>query len=261
MRDPVRRLLPAVVVSLAMTTFTPGLALAQSSGQESGSSLASPQNTAASVAASPTPSNEDRVQAPAPASGSQGGAGFGILAGVTLNTFSGPSSNFTTGGTPGKAGRTMGWSGGFFVGGNRSHAVGLESGLLYVLKGGKDPSGTKAKLHYFEVPVLVRFNGGSKTNEGMSFYGQAGIGIDILDASDVSPCQIPAGAPATTPCATRQHFVFQGSELELIVGGGIEIHKFIVQVRGEFGLRDVYVNTALDGKNRNILVLAGWRLN
>ena len=111
------------------------------------------------------------------------------------------------------------------------------------------------------MPVLVRVNGGAKSGDGMSFYGFGGIAIDILDASDISPCQLAATAPAGTPCtSTRAHFIVQGSEVGAEVGGGVEMKKIIVEVRAEFGLREVFVNTTESGKTRSISLLFGYRL-
>ena len=261
MRDPVRRLIPAILVSLVLPAFASGTALAQ----DKQAPVLSPRlnlNFTTQPTTAAAPSEETQAAAkPAAAAPTEGGAGFGIYIGPTISSISGSNANFTTGGTPGSTSNHTGWAGGFFVGGGRSRKIALESGLYYVQKGAKDASGTTGKFHYFEVPVLVKYNAGAKSGDKLSFNGFGGFAISILDASDVNPCQVAPGSPAGSPCQTRQHFLIQGSEPVGIVGFGAEMKKFMFQFRAEFSMREVFVNTVLSGNNRSYLVLFGYRLN
>jgi len=261
MRDPVRRHIPAILVSLVLPAFASGTALAQDNPQAPVLSKLN-LNFTTQPSASVAPSDDTQGAAkPAAAAPTEGGAGFGFYIGPTFSKVSGSNATFTTAGTPGSTSNHTGWAGGFFVGGGRSRMIALESGLYYVQKGAKDSNGTTAKLHYFEVPVLVKVNGGAKSGPGVSFNGFGGFAVAILDASDVNPCQVAAGAPAGSPCATRQHFLVQGSEPVGIVGAGVEARKILFQLRAEFSMRQLLVNTTLSGKNISYLVLFGYRLN
>jgi hypothetical protein len=174
------------------------------------------------------------------------GIGVGVKVGPTFN-------DFTSDDAP--EGQT-GWMGGLFIGGNRAGRVGAAVEFNYVKKSAEftfeDGSKSTADLKYIQIPVLFRFNGGARTiDRGVHFYGIVGpffnfkvdaeAGFD--DAFDDSVEDIDSG---------------------ILVGGGIEITRFIVEFRYDFGLRRI--NTVDDDfvtevKSNTAAILFGFRFN
>ena len=173
------------------------------------------------------------------------GIGIGVKVGPTFN-------DFTSDEAP--EGQT-GWMGGLFIGGNRGGRVGAAVEINYVKKSAEftfdDGSKSTADVKYLQIPILIRFNGGSRTRDGVNVYGIAGpffnfkvdaaAGFD--DAFDDSIEDIDSG---------------------FVVGGGVEITRFIVEFRYDFGLRrinkvdDEFVSEV---KSRTAAILFGVRFN
>ena len=72
-----------------------------------------------------------------------------------------------------------GWMAGLFVGGNRPGTVGAMVEFNILAKKGESGMDTST-VYYFQVPVLLRINGGSKsTTRGVSGYGIVGPAVDL----------------------------------------------------------------------------------
>jgi hypothetical protein len=184
------------------------------------------------------------VMAASPAS-AQGGPGFGLEFGITRTTLHAESlSDFI--------GSRTGFMGGIWFGGNRHGVVGLMGEITYVVKGAKDESsGQDLKLHYLEIPVLLRVNIGQHSTNGVIVYPLFGPVVDIqlkgtLDGLDV----------------TNQ---FQGYDVGLIGGIGLEAARLGVEVRGNWGLKGLLKEAVgfgglTDSKNFGVQALAKLRI-
>lgn len=150
-------------------------------------------------------------------------------------------------------GNNTGFEGGLFFGGNRRGAVGIQGEVLYAKKGSED-----VDLHYLEIPLLLRINIGSHSLNGFSVYGIGGPFADI---------QIKA----TGPNGEKLSDFFERGDVGFLAGGGLEITRFIVEARYNWGLRGIIRKEVdildLDFadvekiKNRSFAVLFGVRFN
>jgi hypothetical protein len=174
------------------------------------------------------------------------GIGVGVKVGPTFNDFT--DADAVDGQT--------GWMAGLFIGGNRGGRVGAAVEINYVKKTAEftleDGSKSTANLKYIQIPVLFRFNGGSRTiDRGVGFYGIAGpffnfkvdaeAGFD--DAFDDSIEDIDSG---------------------FLVGAGVEITRFIVEFRYDFGLRRINAvdeDFVTEVKSNTAAILFGFRFN
>lgn len=137
--------------------------------------------------------------------------------------------------------------GGLFIGGHREGTAGIQLDLLYAKKSTNAPGGAKLDLHYFEIPVLGRFNFGSHSTEGVAGYIIVGPSFDIklkakqngLDVSDN----------------------YEGLDLGIIGGAGVELSRFIIEGRYNWGLRNVNKTTTTEIKDKTFALMFGVRFN
>lgn len=177
--------------------------------------------------------------------GAQGGAderhegiGIGVKGGWLFPTFSEAGIDFDN-----RTGQQIG----VFFGGNRPGLIGVMAEVNYGQKGFSF-GGSDFDVNFVSVPVVIRVNGGSKSLSGVSFYGIAGPQLDWLINGSLTDLENT-----------------QGFEISLVIGGGIEITRFIVELRYIKGLRsisrefDVAGSTGLDSKA--FAILFGFRFN
>lgn len=143
-----------------------------------------------------------------------------------------------------------GFIGGLFFGGNRGGLLGVEADILYARKGANvENSNLDFDIQTLEIPVLLRLNAGSGSLSGARLYGLAGPsmafrlksefgGIDIVDFT-------------------------QGYDVNLVLGGGVELTRFLVEVRYSKGLKNISkdFSESDDIKTRAWAVLLGLRFN
>jgi len=172
------------------------------------------------------------------------GVGVGVKIGPTFNDFTDDEA---------PEGRT-GWMGGLFIGGNRAGRVGVAVEFNYARKNAEfefeDGSTSSLNVSYFQVPVLLRINGGSRDREGLNVYGIVGpffnfkldAEADFDDAFDDSVEDIDAG---------------------VVFGAGVEITRFIIEGRYDLGLRRINTDDegVVDVKSRSFAILFGVRFN
>lgn len=187
------------------------------------------------------------VASPAFAQGNQGnsdnGVGFGIEGGMTRASIHG--------GDVADLDSRNGLMGGIWFGGNRNGRLGFMGEITYVVKGA-DEGSSELKLHYLEIPAVFRLNIGQRSRNGISLYGIAGPVIDIqlkgeLDGVDVKD-------------------QFNGFDLGILAGGGIEVARLGFEVRGNWGQRSLAkkgegFSDLVDSKNFMVQVLAKLRFN
>jgi Outer membrane protein beta-barrel domain len=166
-------------------------------------------------------------------------AAQGIKFGPTFATFSSDALDFST--------RT-GIHGGIFFGGNRDGAVGVQGEINWVRKNAQtEPAGLGIRIDYLQVPVLLRLNAGSSSSNGFVAYGIVGPAVEVKLADEIEGLTIDDG--------------FEGADVSLVFGGGIEIARIIVEGRYAKGLRRINdtLSSVAEIKSQSFTILFGLR--
>jgi hypothetical protein len=149
--------------------------------------------------------------------------GVGVKFGPTFAMFSSEALDFNT--------RT-GVHGGFFFGGNRDGVLGLQTEINWLRKNVErvpntlsTEGGPNIRIDYLQVPVLLRLNAGSSSTSGFVAYGIVGPAIELKVADEIDGLTLDDG--------------FEGADVSLVFGGGIEVARIIVEGRYEKGLRRI----------------------
>jgi len=110
-------------------------------------------------------------------------------------------------------------------------------------------TGAKTELNYIDIPVLLKFNIGSTSANGVSFFIAGGPAFDFKIGDSVS--------------SVAQVQNYENFDFSLVATGGIELTRVIIEARGMWGLKNIAVNqlAAGDLHSRTFLVLFGIRLN
>jgi len=149
-------------------------------------------------------------------SSSAAAEGAGIKFGPTFATFSSEALDFKT--------RT-GIHAGLFVGGGRDKVVGIQGEFNWLRKKSETEAGQPIRIDYLQVPVLLRLNAGSSSPNGVAAYGIVGPAIELKIADELQGITLDNG--------------FEGADVSLVFGGGIEAARIIVEARYEKGLRRI----------------------
>lgn len=168
------------------------------------------------------------------------GPGFGVKLGPTFSSF-----DAATGGYNNKTGL----QGGVFFGGNLPGSVGIMGEVLYAKKSAEQ-GGVTTDLHYLEIPILLRLNAGARNRSGVTAYAIGGPAIDINLKAAQGNLDVKSN--------------YQSTDLGIIAGGGIEITRFILEARYNWGLRNVLKannGPVTDLKTRSFAIMAGFRFN
>jgi hypothetical protein len=142
--------------------------------------------------------------------------GGGIKFGPTFATFSSEALDFKT--------RT-GIHAGLFFGGARDKVLGLQGELNWLRKNTETEGGQQIRIDYVQVPVLLRLNAGSSSASGPAVYGIVGPAFELKIADEVEGFTLDDG--------------FEGADVSLLFGGGVEAARLIVEGRYEKGLRRI----------------------
>ena len=145
--------------------------------------------------------------------------GAGIKFGPTFATFSSDALDFDN--------RT-GIHAGLFVGGSRDKVVGLQTEFNWLRKNTETEAGQQIRIDYFQLPVLLRLNAGSSSANGVAAYGIVGPAVELKIADELQGITLDDG--------------FEGADVSLVFGGGIEVVRIIVEARYEKGLRRINNN-------------------
>lgn len=175
------------------------------------------------------------------ASASTAAADGGIKFGPTFAKFSSDSLDFKT--------RT-GVHGGIFFGGNRTGVIGLQGEINWIRKRtATELSNQTIRIDYLQVPVLLRLNAGTDSPSGFALYGIAGPAVDFKIADEIEGITLDDG--------------FEGADVSLVFGGGIEVARIIVEGRYTKGFRRInklFVDFT-DIKTQAFTILFGVRFN
>ena len=165
--------------------------------------------------------------------------GAGIKFGPTFTEFSSDALDYKN--------RT-GIHAGLFFGGNRDGLLGVQTELNWIRKKSEpEAGGPEIRIDYLQVPVLLRLNIGSRSSSGPSVYALAGPGLDIKIADQVEGVTLDDG--------------FEGADVNLIFGGGIEVARIILEGRFDKGLHRINntFSELTDIKKQTFTVLVGIR--
>lgn len=171
-----------------------------------------------------------------------GGVGVGVKGGLLFSSLDfGANVDFLENRT--------GLIGGLFIGGNRGGLLGVEADILYARKGSTLSNNRDLDIHMLEIPVLLRLNVGSRSLSGVGFYGLAGPAMDFRLKSEFNGIDIIDFT--------------EGYDVNLVFGGGVEITRFLAEVRYNHGLRNISKNfsASRDIKTRAWALLIGVRFN
>jgi len=141
--------------------------------------------------------------------------GVGVKIGPTFDEFSGEALDFDT--------RT-GVQAGIFFGGNRDGSVGVQGEINWLRKK-TELAARDIRIDYLQVPVLLRLNAGSRSASGVAAYGILGPAVEFKIADEIEGVTLDDG--------------FEGADMSLVFGGGIEAARIIVEGRYEKGLRRI----------------------
>jgi hypothetical protein len=141
--------------------------------------------------------------------------GVGVKIGPTFDEFSGEALDFDS--------RT-GVQAGIFFGGNRDGSVGVQGEINWLRKK-TELAARDIRIDYLQVPVLLRLNAGSRSTRGVAAYGIIGPAMELKIADEIEGVTVDDG--------------FEGADMSLVFGGGIEAARIIVEGRYEKGLRRI----------------------
>lgn len=118
-----------------------------------------------------------------------------------------------------------GYGFGLWVGGNKNGRVGFTGEFIYLIKKVEDPFGQVLKTTALEIPAVFHINVGSDSRNAVSGYGLVGPVFTLnlkqtLDDLDISED-------------------FNGADVGIMAGGGVEFFRIGVEARGNWGLRNI----------------------
>ena len=164
------------------------------------------------------------------------GFGFGIKGGPLFTTFNQQNVSFEN---------KTGFLVGIWFGGNRTGTVGVEGEVMY----GKKGTGS-VDLYFLEIPVLLRVNVGSQSINKWVVYGIGGPAFDIKLKARQGDLDVASN--------------YAGLNIGIIGGAGFEIFRFLIEARGNWGIRNVVggdLANAIEIKDKSFALLFGVRLN
>jgi hypothetical protein len=170
------------------------------------------------------------------------GFGLGVKGGYLV-------TSFETDTTPGLFSSEGGWIVGVFMGGNRPGRLGLQWELNFLRKSQLcGCNQQQVDLYYMQIPALLRVNLGERSANRMAFYAVAGPAVELKIGEELRSLII------------RE---YSSVDASIIVGGGVEVARFVIELRGSWGLMNLVANPApgVKVKARTFAILGGFRIN
>jgi len=179
----------------------------------------------------------------ASAAASAQGIGFGVKGGIVYPDFSVDVSNYNYK-------NKTGWEAGLWFGGNRDGIVGVQVELNYMEKKGETESGLgDFTIKYIQVPVLLRINTPARSKNAFQFYGIVGPSFDFKVGDNFSGLNLIDE--------------FEGTDVAIMGGAGIDVARIIVEGRYSYGLRQINKSFSdlAELKSHSFALLFGVRFN
>lgn len=144
------------------------------------------------------------------------GIGFGVEAGIARHKLT----------SEGESDSGTGTMFGVWVGGNKGGRVGFTGEFLYVIRKIKDEStGDELKYNALQIPAVFHVNFGTGGPEDPMVYAIVGPVFTINLKQKLNDIDISEA--------------FNGADIGVLVGGGVEILRFALEVRYNIGLRNI----------------------
>lgn len=142
-----------------------------------------------------------------------------------------------------------GWMLGIFFGGNRPGVIGVMGEIQYGKRSGELLT-TTLDQYFIEIPILARINVGTSTLNGVSVYGIVGPVFDINLNTKLNGVKIEDK--------------YQSLDVGLLIGGGVEITRFLIEARYNQGFKNVLKSGGggtSDIKSHSVAIEVGLRFN
>ena len=235
----IRKIGTTVLAALAAVALTAPKALAQDTSDAPAPAAAVPFHlNLADVSFTPAPAAPS-FDAMFAGGSHHEGFGFGIKGGFLFARF-GQAADLDN-----KTGTSIG----IFFGGNRPGKFGVQGELMYQMRKASS-AGDTLSMHSLEIPVLFRGNIGSQSLKGVLVYILAGPAVDIQLKDTIGSQSIKDK--------------FETFNIDFIAGGGVEITRFFIEAREDWGLRNVNKGNLADTtdiKSKTFNLLFGFRIN
>jgi hypothetical protein len=153
------------------------------------------------------------------ASREDGGIGIGVSAGVTRDSFrdSDLQNFFST-----KTGTMFG----LWVGGNKNGLIGFTGEFNYLMRRvGIEGTDDVYKSQVLEIPAVFHVNVGQRTRNGVMGYGLVGPVFSVNLKQKLNDVDVSDN--------------FNGADVGVMAGAGIEAYRIGAEVRGNWGLRNI----------------------
>ncbi len=171
------------------------------------------------------------------------GLGFGFKGGLVYPDFSTDVGDYDY---KNKAG----WQAGIWFGGNRDGIVGVQAEINYVQKKAEEQSGLgDFTINYVQVPILLRLNTPAPTKNAFQAYGIVGPSFDFKVSDSFNGLNLVDE--------------FEGTDIGIMFGGGIDVARIIVEARYSYGLRQINksFSDVAELKSNSFAILFGVRIN
>jgi hypothetical protein len=142
-----------------------------------------------------------------------------------------------------------GWMFGLFFGGNRGGVLGIMGEIQYGKKSGS-LGNNNLDQYFLEIPILARINIGSSSRNSVSVYGLVGPVFDVNLQTKLNDVKIEDK--------------YQSVDVGLLIGGGIEITRFLIEGRYNQGFKNVLKaegGSTSDIKSHSFAIEVGLRFN
>ena len=115
------------------------------------------------------------------------------------------------------------------------------------------PDEYKALVNYIEVPILAHVGVKTGTAATVRLFGGPAFAFRVSDRQEVNGVEVPS----------EEELDIKSSDVGLTFGGGLDINRFLIDLRYTFGLRQINAeDQGLDNlkiKNRTFSVMVGYR--
>lgn len=155
------------------------------------------------------------------ASHEDNGIGIGVEGMLTHTSFRGTNADNLF---KGRSGEGFG----LWVGGNKNGLIGFTGEFVYLNRYfGEKGTDTEVRARAFEIPAVFHINVGSRSRNGVMGYGIVGpvFTINLKQKLVASDLDISDN--------------FNGADVGIIGGAGVEIYRFAIEGRGNWGLRNI----------------------
>jgi hypothetical protein len=171
------------------------------------------------------------------------GIGVGVKGGLVYPDFSVDLSDYNYN-------SKTGWQAGMWFGGNRDGIVGVQVEINYLQKKGETQSGNgDFTINYLQVPILLRLNTPAQTKNSFQLYGVVGPSFDFKVSDSFNGINLIDE--------------FEGTDVGIMGGVGIDVARIIVEGRYTYGLRQINksFSDVAELKSHAFALLFGVRFN